>query len=157
MIPYEYENPAADPCIPYIKAAITASEISHKDYGGSTWIPANGGGDGMLTVFWHTALNVTDKGILDGIVTASLGLVPVRKERSKIMDDIFWTASADPTQLNRLLDALDNYTSVPVALDNYNYALARARVQKVFEDGKITEADRDMVLSFIPENEYVPA
>jgi hypothetical protein len=48
------------------------------------------------------------------------------------------------------MDALDTSATLIAALDNYNYQLARARVDKLVTDEKITSDDRILIFTYIP-------
>ncbi len=148
MESYTYNDLPGVPCSAYIRTYVRASDITHKDYAGTIW------NAGVLTVYWVTELEAADKILLDGIVDDSVDKCPVVKHRETIMSEILTLASPDPEQLSRLLDALDSYPSIPVALDSFNYVLAQSRVMKAFNDGAITEADKDLVLSCIPESGF---
>jgi hypothetical protein len=153
---YSYENLAQEPCLDFVATAIFYSEtMTNKTITGQRfdWLNEEMT-DGTLVVTFQNELSVDDKALLDGFVTASLGKVRITKCRQEIMREILYAAMGDQVQLGRLLDALDNYTSIPVALDNCNYPLARQRVLKCEADGAITEADRILVFQFIPEEEF---
>lgn len=153
---YTYDNLTQEPCLDYIASAIFYSETMTDKAMVSQrfdWLDDEQT-SGRLVAKFQNELSVDDKALLDGFVTASLGKVRVTKCRQEIMREILYAAMGDQLQLGRLLDALDNYTSIPVALDNCNYPLARQRVLKCEADGAITEADRILVFQFIPEDEF---
>jgi hypothetical protein len=157
---YTYENLEQEPCLDFIVTSVLYSAMTDKALEGQRfdWLTPEED-DGTLHVTFESELSVDDKAIFDGIVTASLGKTRITKDRETIMAEILTAAqlSGDPTQLPRLLDALDNYTSIPVSLDNCNYPLARSRVDKALADGAITEADRTLVNACIPESEFTLA
>ena len=74
----------------------------------------------------------------------------VAHKRTVILNKILNNASSQE-QLERLMDALDTSATLIVALDNGNYALARARIDKLVADEKITEDDRTLAFTYIPE------
>ncbi|RLI87989.1 MAG: hypothetical protein DRP01_00115 [Archaeoglobales archaeon] len=139
------------PCFAYIDEYLGLSSMANKDMVDISVNPEQR----WLKVWFDPELSVADKALFDTIVADSLGKISVKKSREAIMAEILTAASSDQEQMGRLLDALDDYTSMSIALDGRNYALARSRVQKVYLDGKITEADRDLVLACIPADSYV--
>jgi len=147
---YVYPDLAKVPCLNYIRAYIAKSEMTDKNMTDISYHVD----EHWLKVWFGASLSAADKDLLDGIVADSLGMRVIKKTREAIMAEILTLASVDPAQVGRLLDALDNYTSMAVALDNLNYSLARMRVQKVYADGAITEADMNLVLSCIPTSDY---
>ena len=147
---YLYSDLAKPVCLAYIAEYLPLSAMTNKNMTDISWNPELS----WLKVWFDVALDVEDKMILDSLVAASLGKVKVKKSREAIMGEIFALASTDPAQIGRLLDALDGYPSMAIALDNLNYALARMRVEKVYTDGVITIEDRDLVLGTIPESAY---
>jgi len=149
METYQYTGLGGVPCLEYVKTYIGYSAITHKDYAGASWSQD----EGILSVLWETALDASDKAILDGIVSASINKKRVEKARIEIMSDIFWSC-ADQEQLGRLLNAVDIVPSFVVALDNGNYPLARSRVALVYSQEHITEADYNLVMSIVPEEEF---
>ncbi len=148
-IEYAYTDLAALPCFAYIDDYLAASEMTNKNMVDISMHPE----EMWLKVWFDVALSAEDKALFDTIVTDSLGKVKVVKRREAIMAEILSSVSSQE-QLGRLLNALDDYTSMAIALDNLNYDLARLRVQKVTDDGAITEADRDLVYSTIPLNAF---
>ena len=48
------------------------------------------------------------------------------------------------------MDALDSSATLLAALDNFNYILARSRVDKLVTDEKITEDDKTLIFQYIP-------
>ncbi len=145
---YPYENLGDKPCLEYIKQTVAASAMANKDIG-RQGADEEDDEKWTLVVTFDEELITGDLAILNGIVVDSLGKVQVRKSREKIMGEILSLVTSE-AQLSRLLDALDDYTSMAIALDNLNYDLARMRVQKVMDDGAIEEADRDLIFSTIP-------
>jgi len=152
---YTYENLTQEPCLDYISSSVFYSEtMTDKLITAQRFDWNEDETSGILIVTFQNELSIDDKTILDGFVTESLGKIRVTKCRQEIMREILFAAMGDQTQLARLLNALDNYTSIPVALDNCNYPLARQRVEKALTDGAITAGDRDLVFLFVPESEY---
>jgi len=68
----------------------------------------------------------------------------VPKDRSTIMNEVLSSAET-AIQLPRLLDALDKYPSVAIALDNFNYTLASARIQKALTAIDIEAVDKTLI------------
>lgn len=146
---YEYLNLTEIPCQPYIEQYVAASAMLNTNLVDISYHPE----EKWLKVWFDPELDASDKTMLDGIVADSKGKTKIIKRREVIMSEILVSATSQE-QLGRLLDAIDSYTSMAIALDNLNYALARSRVEKVYTDGAITEADRDLVLLTIPTAEY---
>ena len=73
----------------------------------------------------------------------------INKSRELIYSEILSSAESI-TQLPRILDALDKYHSITVALDNGDYSLARIRATKARVASDITQADYDLFDSKIP-------
>jgi hypothetical protein len=147
---YEYPGLVGVPCLPFIRTRILYGDVESQAVDEIRW----DGTTSLLRVVWHEALTPAQKVLLDNLVTLSIGKTQISKPREEIVNEIFWAARTDPAQLVRLLDAFDAVPSMALALDNYNYPLARIRVVKCYDDGLITEADRDLLLSKIPENEF---
>lgn len=147
---YKYEDLTAIPNQAYIDTYLVTSAMTNKNMVDISFNPE----EMWLKVWFDLELSAEDKTIFDGIVSDSLGKVKVVRRREAIMSDILIAATPDSEQLSRLLDALDDYTSMAIALDNLNYALARSRVEKVYTDGRITEDDRNLVLTYIPTEAY---
>ena len=148
-VEYKYEDLEKLPCLAYMDEFAGPPTLPEK-FCDISMHPV----EMWLHVWFEDALSTEDKAALDTVVSDSLGKKKVVKRREVIMGEIFALASQDQAQIGRLLDALDNYPGMAIALDNLNYALARMRVEKVYTDGAITEADRDLVLSTIPTEEY---
>jgi hypothetical protein len=71
------------------------------------------------------------------------------KGRIQILNEIM--AACEPAeQLPRMLDALDKYPSFIAALDNFNYPLARSRLNKALNAADILQADYDLCDGKIP-------
>lgn len=149
---YTYENLSPDPCTPYITTQVMYGAMGSMDLGVMNWSSETK----ILTIAWGHELSIEEKAVLDALVAASLGKVRVSKDRGKIMDEIFWTAYSQGGigRVVELCDGLDHVSSMLAALDNMNYPLARQRVGKALSEGWITQADCDLALSKIPENEY---
>jgi len=147
---YAYEDLAQLACLSYVEIEVPLSAMTNKVIADISLHPEQM----WLKVWFDEVLSVEDKTVLDGIVASSLGKKRIKKTREDIMAEILTAASPDPEQLSRLLDALDAYPSMAIALDNRNYALARMRVEKVYVDGAITLTDRDLVLATIPTSEW---
>lgn len=149
-VTYEYHGLTDVPCVPYIRTRILYGDVGDFNVDEIRW----DGATSLLRVVWHQALTAPQKALLDTLVLDSVGKIQICKSREEIVNDIFWSCQQDPVQLGRLLNAFDVVPSMALALDNYNYPLARSRVVKCYTDGLITEADRDLLLSKIPENEF---
>jgi len=147
---YLYSDLEKPVCLAYINEYLPLSAMTNKNMTDISWHPL----ENWLKVWFDVALDVEDKMILDSLVAASLGKYQIKKSREAIMSEILTLATPDPAQVMRLLDALDGYPSMAIALDNWNYPLARMRVEKVYTDGAITIEDRDLVLGTIPESAY---
>jgi len=147
---YRYDNLVPLACLAYVEDKVHTSAMTDKAYTDISLNPE----EGWLDIWFDTNLSVGDKTILDGIVSDSQGIILIKKPRTRIMAEILFTAEPDPAQLSRLLDALDSYPSVAIALDGMNYELARMRVAKVLADGAITEDDYDLVMAIIPASKY---
>ncbi len=147
---YYYGDLAQAVCLSYIEQKLPLTAMANKVVADISFNPE----ESWLKVWFDEALSPADKTIFDGLVADSLGKKRIKKTREDIMAAILTAASPDSAQLTRLLDALDAYPSMAIALDNLNYALARARVEKVYTDGAITLADRDLVLATIPEHSF---
>ena len=112
-------------------------------------------GDGVLIeddncrCLFKNNLDATNKGYLDAIIAAHDGTQLEYPNRTKILNDILTNVSSQE-QLNRLMDALDSSATLIAALDNFNYLLARSRVDKLVADEKITEDDRTLIFMYIP-------
>lgn len=113
-------------------------------------------GDGILIegdncrCLFKAELDATNEGYLDALVAAHDGIELVRKDRITILNEIMSNVSSQE-QLIRLMDALDTSATLIAALDNYNYPLARMRVDKLVTDEKITEDDRTLIFQYIPD------
>jgi hypothetical protein len=141
-----------EPCLPYILNQVYYGVVGQYDIGDMSW----DSGTKILTVQWGHELEPSEKVALDGVVTASIGKARIYKERTKIMDEIFWAAAADggmPRVIN-LCNGLDKVPSLMAALDNYNYPLAQQRLGYALAQGWVTQVDHDLALSKIPEHEY---
>jgi hypothetical protein len=147
---YEYDSLPGVPCLPFIQTRIAYGVVGSRDVEGISWE----GAATILRIEWKTPLDSAKKALLDSLVQDSVGKVQVSRSREDIVNDIFWSCYSDPAQLGRLLNAFDVVPSMALALDNLNYALARSRVAKCYDDGLITDADRDLLLAKIPENEF---
>jgi len=101
-----------------------------------------------LKITFEASLDAGDKTILDGLVGSAIDVIK-DKTRNTIMTEILMT-SEQTTQLPRMLSALDKYPSFAVFLDNFNYPMARMRMQLALANGDITQADYDLIDVVIP-------
>ena len=147
---YEYDHLPGIPCLPYIQNRIAYGAVGSLDVEEISWSDDVA----VLRVSWKVPLDPVQKSALDVVVSDSAGKTQVPKTRQEIVNDVFWACYQDQAQLGRLLQAFDAMPSMALALDNFNYPLARLRVAVCFSEGLITEADRDLLLSKIPENEF---
>lgn len=72
------------------------------------------------------------------------------KSRVELLGEILSSVSSIEQQ-DRLIDALDNYPSFAIALDNDNYALARSRAQKAMDTNKLIQEDLNLIYGILPE------
>ena len=154
MTTYTYDSLPDQPCTEYIQSQVDYGLIGgDRGIGQMDWTGENE----TLVIQWDHDLSVENKALLDAAVVASCTKQMVSKSREAIVEQIFWMCLADPeypAQLGRLLNAFDVVPSMTLALDNLNFPLARSRVQKCVTDGLITEADRDLVFTVMPSENF---
>lgn len=76
-------------------------------------------------------------------------LITPLKTRVELLAEIM-TDAEPTTQLPRLLNALDLYPSFAIALDNFNYLLARSRMGLALTNGDIIQDDYDLIDGILP-------
>lgn len=107
--------------------------------------------DGVSVTFhFGVEIDSTNEDRLDTLVANHEGFELIRKERKVILHDILSNVSSQE-QLGRLMAALDVSATLIAALDNYNYSLARARVDALVTSEALTDADRTLAFTYIPE------
>lgn len=153
---YEYNDLTKSPAIGYIREEIAKSAMADKAIADiqarlkSQW----NSGDCWLKIWFESELSTDDKAILDSTVAASIGKVITKNTRTKIMGDIYDQAEPE-TQLPRLMAALNTAPVFIVALDNYNFDLARLILGQLLTGGAITQEDFDLINSIIPASKWV--
>lgn len=149
---YEYTNLSDTVCQGYVKDAIRLSEMTNKVWSDMSFNPL----DMWFKIWFDTELDATDQATLEAIVNSSLGKVLTHKTRDVIMTEIYQTAEPT-TQLPRLMAALNSQAVFIVALDGYNFDLARSIVQSLVDGGEITTDDQTLVNGIIPASKWVDA
>jgi len=149
---YTYNDLSAEPCISMMKENIAKSEMTDKNWTDQSYHPT----ENWLKIWFDADLSSGDKTLLDGIVSGCLGKRLTRMTRELIMSAIY--DQAEPvTQLPRLMSALNTQAVFIVALDNYNFDLARLIVQQLVDASLITTDDQTLVDGIIPVSKWVDA
>jgi len=150
-VEYDIDDLTGLPCVPYIYNQVYMNAFADMLIESATW-----DGD-SLKVVWGRALTSGEQAVLREYAVSSVGKRRIIVEATDIVDQIFWVAMATGGMalVLKLCDAFDAIPSSRMALDNYNYPLARARVQKMYADGLVTLDEMNLMLSKIPEHEYV--
>jgi hypothetical protein len=148
---YTFPNLEKDPNIDYLRLAVEYSEMTDKEmvecHYDADW-------DATLLVVFQNILSPQDAGILGGCVAACLGKKQVRITETEIMQTIFHKASS-PEQGMRLLETVRAFGDLTVALDAFNYEMARVIVQGAYDAGGMALADYEVNMASIPEKNWI--
>lgn len=152
-----YTYPVAqEPCLQKIREEVLASEVMANQNLLACAGHAQADGTWTVELTFDPDLGEPDISYMEVIIKASVGMVAVTTTRQEIFADIF-LGTQDQGRIGRILDGLDQFPSVAVALDNLNYSLARYRVGLCYQAGYITADDCAYVLAFIPTAAYAAA
>jgi hypothetical protein len=148
---YTFPHLLKVPSIDYLKLAIQYSAMSDKEviecHFDVMW-------DSTLLVVTQNELGPQDMGILNGCVTASLGKKQVRITETEVMQTIFHSASSEEQGM-RLLETVRAFGDLTVALDAFNYEMARTIVQGAYDGGGMAWADYQACMGAIPEKNWI--
>lgn len=110
------------------------------------------GNEGKIYIEFPAELTTEEKDLLDAVMQEEIPEAGNRPMgRIGICTEIFRAVSNDPSKVSMVMDALDAMPSFIVALDAFNYSLAKVRLLKALNDSLLTQEVYDIVLSKIPK------